>query len=343
MVPANSSSVTAFIMLMGLIMLMISARSEAGYFNAAMKRIMVENKDQPVPVLLFYPSEQAEMSIDIGPYNIQVAPDADISPGKFPLVLISHGSGGGPLGHRSIALHLARQGYVVAAVMHPQNNFRDNSAEGTDLNWQQRPEHLRVVMDHLYGNSAISSSLIPDTAAVIGHSAGGYTALAVAGGEADLNTLTQLCAQHPEDNAVFCQKKPGDISAPVFKERAVIPGVPDKRIKALILMAPVGAVFQNEGALNKLNVPALLMPSEHDELLPESFHAGVIKDNWPQGESIRYEQVSGAGHYAFISPLPDMLRAEISDVAYDPDGFDRTLFHQNLPVRCDSFLKEYLK
>ncbi|WP_220495912.1 hypothetical protein, partial [Oceanospirillum sediminis] len=24
------------------------------------------------------------------------------------------------------------------AVMHPQNNFMDNSAEGTDLNWQQR-------------------------------------------------------------------------------------------------------------------------------------------------------------------------------------------------------------
>ena len=40
--------------------------------------------------------------------------------------------------------------------------------------------------------------------AVIGHSAGGYTALAVAGGVADTSHLFELCSVRVKENKEFC-------------------------------------------------------------------------------------------------------------------------------------------
>lgn len=355
MVPASSPSLTAFAVLLALLMIMISARTEASPFNAGMKRFQAGQGADRIPVLMFYPTQQQEQAINIGPFTVRVAPEADMPEGQYPLVMISHGSGGSPMNYRSFALHLARQGYVVAAVMHPQNNFQDNRAEGTDKKWIDRPEHLHQVIDALYHRSEYASMLDSDNIALIGHSAGGYTALVAAGARADLNALDRLCGHPDAQGTVFClsdqaerpEKTEGTMGMATDKHaRAthprVIQGKNNPAIKALILMAPVGAMFREEGALDEIDIPVLLMHSEQDHELPETLHAGVIRKGLKENPHLEYDVIENGGHYAFITPFPKALQQELGPVASDPDGFDRADFHRQLSLRVDRFLASHL-
>lgn len=60
-----------------------------------------------VPIMVRYPTEAAPHPVRQGPYG---------------LVLIAHGSRGSYIGHRDTAMHLARNGFIVAAVLHPGDN-----------------------------------------------------------------------------------------------------------------------------------------------------------------------------------------------------------------------------
>ncbi|MDQ6620689.1 MAG: hypothetical protein M3Z31_13515 [Pseudomonadota bacterium] len=61
---------------------------------------------------------------------MDVARDAPIAGRDLPLVVISHGNGGGLQSHADLAFALAGAGYVVAAPMHAGDNFADQTAGG---------------------------------------------------------------------------------------------------------------------------------------------------------------------------------------------------------------------
>ena len=102
-----------------------------------------------IPAIVLYPTATPASPTTFGPYTLDVSMDAPISSGRFPLVVISHGNGGTHLIYRTIGLHLARQGYVVAMIEHPGNNRVDNSLEGSYENLENRPRHVRLTIDAL--------------------------------------------------------------------------------------------------------------------------------------------------------------------------------------------------
>ena len=71
------------------------------------------------PVWVLYPTHTPSLEIPFGPFVMNVSPDAPVAGGNFPLVIISHGSGGSPLLYRAIAAHLSKNGYIVALPEHP--------------------------------------------------------------------------------------------------------------------------------------------------------------------------------------------------------------------------------
>lgn len=74
---------------------------------------IVASVGEPIPIALWQPA----------------------TPGRYPLILISHGSGGSEYGHRGWAEHLARNGYVVAAPRHWATATTNRTGAGRTCNW----------------------------------------------------------------------------------------------------------------------------------------------------------------------------------------------------------------
>ncbi len=124
------------------------------------------------PALVLYPTLTPSRPTAVGPYSMDLSPGEPAAEGRFPLVEISHGSGGSHLLHRDVALELAKNGYIVALPEHPRNNRTDNRLENAYENLVDRPRHLGLAADAVYAHSLLGDRTEPQTVAVIGHSMG---------------------------------------------------------------------------------------------------------------------------------------------------------------------------
>jgi predicted dienelactone hydrolase len=257
-----------------------------------------------VPLWILYPTRAAAKLEHFGPYPLEVATDAPIEGANLPLVVVSHGNGGSPWPYRGIATHLARAGFVVALLEHPGNCRSDNSLAGTAANLENRPHHVRTALD------AVFESLgAPQSVAMIGHSLGGYTALALAGGR------------------------------PCFPpDGPPVPVVRDPRIGALVLLAPASPWFMADGALADVDVPILMRTAEHDEHAPPLF-AEIILRGVRSRARIDHRVVPNAGHFSFQSPFPPSMTRPDFPPSQDPPGFDRAAYQRVLEAEILAFCR----
>lgn len=277
------------------------------------RRLVVrdEMKDLSFPVLLMYPTDVPAETVAMGPYSIEAAPNAPIHGGALPLVVISHGGRSTPLAYRTIASHLAQSGYVVAMPEHPGDNRNDPRVADMVENLRDRPRHVRLTVDAVCADAELGPRLRCDDIAVIGHSMGGYTALAVAGGQPWIGPGQRL---------------------EVTK---------DPRVKALVLMAPATGWFGLNDALQDVGVPILLLVAEHDRIAPR-WHGQLVLDLVPDRAQVTFTIVENAGHFSFLSPFPPQMRTPGFSPASDPAGFDREAFHRKLPQDVCEFLDRTL-
>lgn len=118
-------------------------------------------RDADLHVVVLHPALAAERPEPIERLTLDVAMDAPLAPGRFPLVLVSHGTGGSHLLYRGLAAHLARQGFVVALVEHPHDHLRDDALAGTHTILADRPRQLRQVIDWAYADAELGPRLAP--------------------------------------------------------------------------------------------------------------------------------------------------------------------------------------
>jgi len=282
---------------------------------------------------VFYPSLADERPEALGPFTESIARDGAPAPASTALVVVSHGMSSMPLLHRGLAMHLARHGFVVAAPEHPGDSRTDSRLAGTEANLRNRPRHVTAVIDWMFRAELFGPSLLPGTAAVVGHSLGGYTALASAGGRA----------------AAFAWETDNNESSPVDV-------TPDPRIKALVLLAPAAAWFLADGALDRVSVPILMLTGEKDDLeiagdktLPDGRevfmpwgHSEIVKRGISNPALVDHRIIPNAGHYSFMSPYPVAMRTPAIPPSQDPIGFDRVSFYEQLCAQVLTFLQEKL-
>lgn len=269
----------------------------------------------PFPMALMYPARAPEQATRLGPYSLDVAPDAAPDDGAFPLVLISHGTGGSHLAYRTLAQHLARHGVIVGMVKHPHNNRDDNSLVDTLANLENRPRHIGIALDWLFGDACFSSRIQPAAVTLVGHSMGGYTALAVAGG-----VPTSLPHEAPDGQA-----RRLDVRA-------------DPRVSALVLLAPAAVWFREPGALRAVALPTLMLFGERDAYTPFDFHGRLILDGVADRAKVASRIVANAGHFSFLSPFPPALCNPAFPPSQDPPGFDRPRFLDELHAEVLDFV-----
>ena len=265
--------------------------------------VLVEVDDEQLTATLWYPTEAPSGRTTLGPFTMEATPGAPAGAGPYGLVLISHGTGGGRLNHRGTAIRLAEGGYVVAAPEHAGDSWRDDRFSGTHANWKRRPRQLSAVLDRVLADPDLARRIDPERIGAVGHSAGGYAALALIGAKADTAILARHCTVHLEDDPGFCS-----YGRPDGQVGGRLPDYSDPRIRVVVAVAPVGALF-GEGAFEGVHRPAQIHRLEADRILRKPWHAdNIVK---LMGSNARLVVHANAHHFAFIAPFPDVLVDEI--------------------------------
>ena len=301
----------------------------------------------PTTVVLYYPTQAAARDVPMGPFTPRVAIQAEPEASVKGLIVLSHGTGGSELGHTSLAQALAQAGYLVAALRHPGDNWQDRSLLKVtpERYFDTRPQQATQVINALLRDPKWKDRIASDArgprVGALGHSAGGYTVLALAGGQPDLARIAKHCQQHSAADPIFCslgRATGSSTAAPssVAPERATLA---DPRVRAVAAMSPVGAVFTG-ASLAAIKVPTLLYGAQRDRFLVPQFHTEWIAQNMPQAELRR---VPSAWHYAFMDTPGMPIATEDGDVGADPAGFDRAAFLARLGTELVAFFDQALK
>lgn len=151
------------------------------------KRDLAAQPDRTLPVLLLYPAEG-----DV-PAATEPTDDAPPAPGRFPLVVFSHGwTASGPAYEGRIK-EWARAGYIVAAPTYPLSSGRG----GVLGDYVNQPADVSFVIDQLLtlpDDDPLAAHVDPEQVAAAGHSLGAITTLGV--------SLNSCCADDRLDAAV---------------------------------------------------------------------------------------------------------------------------------------------
>jgi predicted dienelactone hydrolase len=293
--------------------------------------------DKPLELAIWYPSGAPVTAQLIGLFNQDVAFYGAISPKFFPLVVISHGTGGSAAEHYDTALALADAGFVVVAFNHTGDNYKDRGYSFTPRNFIDRPRHVSRVIDFMLREWSGHAHIDTTRIGIFGHSAGGATALIAIGGMPDLTLAVKFCEDHPDEWG--CMQA---------KQSAVAPAAwanppqwtHDARIKAAVIAAPaLGYAFTKDG-LATVTVPIQLWRAEHDKITPNQWYADVIKDALPKPPDDHI--VSGAGHFDFLAPCNEALTKVAPEICEDPPDFDRVAFHKDFNPALVAFFKAQL-
>jgi len=307
-------------------------------------RTLVVPSAEPVTVALFYPTPAAVRTLPMGPWRPQVAPGAPVSTAPLKgLILISHGTGGHELGHHNLATRLAADGYLVAAPRHPGDNWEDRSMIASGRYFSERPRQVSRVLDALLAHPEWGARIPAGRIGAVGHSAGGYTVLALAGAQAEPARAVQHCRSVSDDPG-FCSL--GKLSSAQGASSPVAPApsavgaqdgplvsVADPRIRAVVALAPMAVVLTPQ-SLAAITVPVKVLMAERDVVLQGPYHGQHVAAHLP---GVDASTVPGAGHFAFMAQSVWPLPSDAGDAAANPEGFDRVAYHATLENQVAEF------
>ncbi|MGM3175714.1 alpha/beta hydrolase family protein [Dickeya lacustris] len=289
---------------------------------------------KPMDAVYFYPGDiypgntEVAAQSHFGPYHVLARNGAKVEPGRYPLIVISHGNAGSLWSHHSLATTLARQGNIVITLSHPGDNYKDQSGAGATSTIYGRPLQISAAVTAALTNPDIGQYIDADRIAFIGFSAGGETGLLLAGGKIDASRYVSYCKHHQAE--AICLAK-GQIK----NDRPALSPEPDFRIKAWVLMAPVSAPF-SPASLNTLAKPTLIFTGDKDEELSWHENAETLAKTLPSKPQLKV--IADAGHFIFLSPCSTELRAAIPALCEDSPKVDRSAVHRMISDDISRFL-----
>ena len=298
-------------------------------------------ESQAIAVALYYPTAAVESPVALGPFTAHVAAGAAPDARVKALIILSHGNAGTEVGQTSLAEALARDGYLVAALRHPGDNWQDNSllSKGAGPYFAERPQQASRVIDALLQSPDWRDRIAKDykgpLVGAVGHSAGGYTVLALAGAQPELQRIREHCASDRAQDPVFCSMARSDNpgTSPAETSR-LVPDLKDERVRAVVALAPLGVPLTAR-SLSQVSIPTLVYEAELDRYLVPRFHAQWIARNVP---GVELRKVPNAWHFAFMDVPAGPIMTVDGDIGADPTGFDRPAFLKQLDEEIPAFL-----
>jgi len=302
------------------------------------------HRGRTLPVALWYPTSAPETPLSYSPVQPgSAARAAAPQTGRWPLVLLSHGTGGNRFNQSMLAETLARAGFIVAALEHPGDRTFDDGDGRTARNLLHRPQDVRFLLDALLApNSGLAKAIDATRVAMIGHSAGGFTAAVVAGGRPNVAGLEAYCRDLGTTDDYTClDDRPALPADPI--ERAYLEGkrsLVDPRIRAVILMAPAIGPFFDGDALAEVSAPVLLFWAGSDAILPEPANSRYYANGLARVHDRPFPAV---GHFTFLNTCSPFLATVAAEICSDPSGVDRASVLDTVAQETMLFLREHLQ
>ncbi|WP_246140298.1 alpha/beta hydrolase [Euhalothece natronophila] len=194
-----------------------------------------------------------------------------------PLVVLSHGYAANRRFLTYLARHLASHGYTVASLEHPGSNI--NYLSRSDLAFDlgellspqellERPQDVSFLLNELARLNRhpgmFEDQFNTDEVTMIGHSLGGYTALAVAGGELDLRAVRRFCR-----NVTPLGRSPADwLQCSGVELPNGTMNLHDNRIRRVVALNPLVSKLFGDDGLGQIEVPTLVFSSSKDAITP---------------------------------------------------------------------------
>jgi predicted dienelactone hydrolase len=243
--------------------------------------------------------------------------------GKFPVLLFSHGFAGVRGQSAFLCKHLASHGYIVAAPDHPATNFGDLRPFRSLESVRKRPFELRATLDFMQSRNRDADAPWFDKwdgrAGAVGHSLGGFTALAAAGAWIDAKSVA---------------KRPTDPPALDYIDAG------DDRIQAAAALNPFSVPFLTTESCRRLVKPTFILGCSHDPVTPV-----------PPNQTRVYERLAGpkclgvllggshlsAADEAFVANVPFYVRA------FDRPTLPRKTAERIIVSRTTAFFDRYVK
>lgn len=259
------------------------------------------------------------------------APIGDARP-RYPIVLLSHGTGGAALSQGWLARDLAQRGFIAVGVNHHGNTATEPYRAEGFICWWERARDLTVLLDKLNCQSEFAGRIDPDRVFVAGYSLGGCTATALLGAVSKTSRF-QPSPGNPDfargvrEFPDLADRLPALIdSSAVFRESwsRMSASYRDERFKAALLMAPGRSVLGfDEQSLAAIDTPVRIVVGGADFVAPA---ATWLHERLPAS---RLDLLTPeAGHHVFLSEATADGRLAEPEVCIDPPSVDRRSIHQ---------------
>ncbi|ANC90591.1 alpha/beta hydrolase [Azospirillum humicireducens] len=305
------------------------------------------DRNRALEVAVWYPAEAAGETTPIGDnpafVGTAVRVGAPPQPGRHGLVVVSHGYGGNWTNQQWLAADLVAHGYVVAAPNHPGSTSRDMARPDAVMLWK-RPGDLSRVIDWLNDEPRWSALLVAGQAAVVGHSLGGWTAVALAGGRFEPWRLKAACDAHPLMAACGPEIGGLGVEGPQSQAWATQP-LADGRIKAVVTLdLGLSQGFDPESLSRSEAAFLVVGAGAGNPKMPVELESRHLAGSLPSDRT-RSVEIADAGHFSFLGvckagaiPRLEAERPGDGAICRDRDGRDREAIHRQVSALVVSFL-----
>jgi predicted dienelactone hydrolase len=294
---------------------------------------------------IWYPADAAavEQAQWIGPSQNPfasagtAAPDASISgtPAKFPLILLSHGTGASSLMMAWLGTALASHGFIAAAVNHPGNNSLESYTLEGFSRWWERAGDLSAVLDQLLADATLGSHIDGRRIGAAGFSLGGFTVIELVGGIGELSRYQGFCKSPRADGMCVDPVEYPGLSAKVAALANSDPAMQgalrdatksrrDPRVRAVFAMAPALGPSFDPGTLSKISTPTQIVAGAADTVVPIETSAKFFAAHIPGAKLSIFQAV---GHYTFLGTCGELGRRSRPDICLDHVGILRDHIH----------------
>jgi len=221
---------------------------------------------------------------------------------RFPVIVISHGLGSDRNTFRYLAQQLASYGFAVAVPEHPNSNAEQlrsllngrARAVTPPREFINRPLDVSYLLDVLAQLDRADSSfaLNLQQVGVVGHSYGGYTALALAGAKLNFDQLQQDCQNLGEtfNLSLLLQCRTLELPRTQYNLR-------DKRIKAAIAINPIASALFGRAGLSQIKIPVTIASSSQDKVAP-ALPEQILPFTWLTAKNKYLLLLAGGTHFS---------------------------------------------